>query len=121
MSNHKIVHIEIPAHDPKVGSEFYAEALGWKMQEFPEMEYIVFEAGDGPGGGFPKVDNQIKAGDVTVYVSTDDIEVSLAIIESLGGKTVIEKTEIPQTGWYAWFSDPTGNTMALYTSMNPEA
>ena len=120
MSKHNIVHVEIPANDPKAGSKFYSEAFGWGLQEFPEMDYITFDPGEGPGGGFPKVDDQIKPGDVTVYIETDDIEESLAKIESLGGKTVMEKTEIPQTGWFAWFNDPTGNTMALYTSMNPE-
>jgi len=27
------------------------------------------------------------------------------------------KTEIPQTGWFGIFSDPTGNKVALFTSM----
>jgi predicted enzyme related to lactoylglutathione lyase len=27
------------------------------------------------------------------------------------------KTEIPGTGWFAIFSDPTGVTLALYTGM----
>lgn len=120
MAKHEIVHIEIPVKDPKAGSQFYADLFGWNLQEFPDMDYITFEAGDGPGGGFPIVIDDIKVGDVTVYVSTDDIEATLTKIKSLGGKTVIPKTEIPQTGWYAWFTDPTGNTMALYTSMSKD-
>jgi hypothetical protein len=120
MAKHEIVHIEIPAKDPKAGSKFYADLFGWKLEEFPDMDYITFEVEEGPGGGFPKVDDQVKPGDVTVYVSTDDIEETLAKIESLGGKTVVPKTEIPQTGWFALFTDPTGNTMALFTSMSQD-
>ena len=50
-----------------------------------------------------------------VYVGTDDIEASLAKAESLGGSTIVPKTEIPGQGWFAVFTDPTGNRMALYT------
>ena len=120
MSTHDIVHIEIPAADIKSGGKFYADLFGWKLEEFPEMDYVTFEPGEGPGGGFNKLSDDVKPGDVMVYVSTDDIEATLTKIESLGGKTVVPKTEIPQTGWFAWFTDPTGNTMALYTSMNPD-
>ena len=48
--------------------------------------------------------------------ATDDIDASLAKAESLGGKTVIPKTEIPGVGWFGFFSDPTGNVVSLYTS-----
>ena len=120
MSKHEIVHIEIPVDNLETGSKFYADLFGWKVENIPEMDYTTFEAGEGPGGGFNKLSDEITPGDVMVYVSTDDIEASLAKIESLGGKTVVPKTEIPQVGWFAWFTDPTGNTMALYTSMNPD-
>lgn len=119
MAKHDIIHIEFPAKDLQADAKFYADCFGWKIQDLPEMEYAMFEAGDGPGGGFSKVGDEVKPGDVMVYISTDDIEASLAQIESLGGKTVMPKTEIPETGWFAWFSDPTGNIVALYTSMNP--
>lgn len=120
MNKNEIVHIEIPAADLKGSGKFYADLFGWKVEEIPEMDYVIFEAGEGPGGGFNKLSDEVKVGDVMVYVSTDDIEATLAKIESLGGKTVVPKTEIPKTGWFAWFTDPTGNTLALYTSMNPD-
>jgi predicted enzyme related to lactoylglutathione lyase len=41
-------------------------------------------------------------------------------VEELGGSIVTPKTDIPGTGWFGVFKDPTGNTLALYTSMNPE-
>jgi len=44
----------------------------------------------------------------------------LKLAESLGGKIVLPKSEIPNTGWFGIFEDPTGNQIALYTSMNPE-
>jgi uncharacterized protein len=52
------------------------------------------------------------------YVSTDDIDATLAHVEALGGKTLLPKTEIPHNGWFAFFADPAGNRIGLYTGMN---
>jgi len=52
-----------------------------------------------------------------VYLATDDIDATLATVEAHGGKTVLPKTEIPHVGWWAVFTDPTGNHLALYTSV----
>ncbi len=115
MSKHPIVHVEFSAHDPGAAAKFYAELFGWKVTPMPEMNYFTFDAEGGPGGGFPAVGEQFKAGDVLAYVATDDIEASLAKAESLGGKTVVPKTEIPSIGWFAMFADPTGNVVGLFT------
>ena len=62
----------------------------------------MFQADPGPGGGFVKSgDHGYKQGEVLIYISTDDIDATLAKVESLGGKTLQPKTEIPQTGWFA--------------------
>ncbi|SRR5712692_108223 len=124
MSDHSIVHLEIPAKDTAAGAKFYADLFGWKLQVEPSFDYHMFQADPGPGGGFVKVGEgpgggfgSYKAGEILVYVSTDDINASLAKVEALGGKTLVAKTEIPHQGWFAIFSDPTGNRVALYTAM----
>ena len=122
MSGRPIVHIEIPAQSPAKLSAFYKELFGWELQSVPGMPYVTFKTspmqfGDpGLGGGFPPIDGQLyKPGDVTVYIGSGDIEADLKQIERLGGKTVLPKTEIPSTGWYALFTDPDGNRLALFT------
>jgi predicted enzyme related to lactoylglutathione lyase len=121
MSTHPIVHVEIPSRDPAVNAKFYGDAFGWKLENAPEFNYWQFMPASGPGGGFPGVEGQFEAkiGELLVYIGTDDIEASLAKIESLGGKTLSPKQEIPGTGWFAFFQDPSGNKVALYKSMNP--
>ncbi|HSJ87949.1 MAG TPA: hypothetical protein VK909_12125 [Anaerolineales bacterium] len=47
------------------------------------------------------------------------IDADLKKVEQLAGSVVTRKTEIQGTGWYGIFKDPTGNALALYTSMNP--
>ena len=120
MSKRNVVHVEIPAANVKAAGMFYEELFGWKLQHVPEMNYTMWEAGDGSGGGLPQVSDEAPAGHVIVYIHSDDIDADLKKVEKLGGKVIHLKSEIPQTGWYAFFQDPTGNILGLYTSMNPE-
>jgi len=119
MSAHSVVHVEIPSTDPKVNAKFYGDAFGWKLDHDEQFDYWQFKPETGATGGFPGTDGPSggKIGEVIVYIGTDDIEASLAKIESLGGKTVAPKMEIPGTGWFAFFEDPSGNKLALYKRM----
>jgi predicted enzyme related to lactoylglutathione lyase len=122
MSNHPIVHIEIPAKDTKAAGKFYGDLFDWKIESDEMYNYVQFQAEGGPGGGFVDVGQsnapvEYKTDSLLVYVSTDDIDATLAKAESLGGKILMLKTEIPQVGWWGVFSDPSGNRIGLYTSM----
>jgi len=55
-----------------------------------------------------------------VYVDTADIDASLAKVEQLGGKVMLPRSEIPGMGWFALFSDPSGNQIGLFEDLeNP--
>lgn len=120
MSKRNIVHVEIPAANVESAGKFYQELLGWKLQHIPEMNYTMWESEGGESGGFTDVSADMPAGQVMVYIHSDDIEADLKKVEELGGKALHPKTEIPQTGWYGIFQDPTGNVLALYTSVDEE-
>jgi len=119
MSKRNVVHVEIPAANLEATGEFYRELFGWKIQPMPEMNYTMWEAADGSGGGFPQVSAENPAGQVLVYIASDNIDEDLEKVVELGGKVLHEKVEIPGMGWYGVFQDPTGNVLALYTGMNP--
>lgn len=120
MSKRNIVHVEIPAVDPDAAGTFYQKLFGWNIQSMPEMNYTMWESEGGDAGGFPKVSDDNPAGQVTVYIHSDDIDADLKKVEELGGRVLHPKSEIPQTGWFGVFQDPTGNVMAVYTSMDEE-
>ena len=120
VSKRNVVHVEIPAADVPAAGKFYQDLFGWKLQHVAEFDYTMWEDGSGYGGGFNKVSNDHPAGQVLVYIDSDDIEADLRKVEQLGGSIVTPKTEIPGTGWFGVFKDPTGNVLALYTSKNPD-
>jgi predicted enzyme related to lactoylglutathione lyase len=120
MSKRNVVHVEIPAANVQAAGTFYQELLGWKISHDDAMNYSMWEAGDGSGGGLPEVSKDAPAGQVLVYIDSDDIDADLKKVEKLGGAVVYPKTEIPKTGWFGLFKDPTGNVLGLYTSMNSD-
>ena len=125
MAAHPIVHIEFPASDPKAASKFYADLFGWQIQTDPNFaDYPMFQAEGGPGGGFVKAGTSevggalsYQAGETLLYVASEDIDADLRKAQSLGGTTMVPKTEIPQVGWFGVFKDPTGNKVGLFTSV----
>jgi uncharacterized protein len=126
MSGKPFVHIEIPAQDPVKAGEFYSELFGWECTHMPEMDYVTFNTQPelppmtALGGGFPRIDGETyKPNDVVAYVDSDDIEATLRQIEKLGGKALTAKMEIPGIGWFAFFCDPSGNRLALFTAQMP--
>jgi predicted enzyme related to lactoylglutathione lyase len=126
VSNHPIVHIEIPAKKAGEAGKFYGDLFGWKIEADPMYNYVQFQAEGGPGGGFAELagstanNPEYKPDSLIVYVGSDDIDADLAKVESLGGKTVFPKTEIPHVGWFAIFADPTGNRIALFKGVGQQ-
>lgn len=109
-------HIEFSANDPTAAGTFFRELFGWESHYDKALDYHMFSNGERSGGAFVKVDGtNVKPGYVCVYVNSDDIDADLAKVQSLGGAVMVPKTAIPNMGWFAIFSDPTGNPIGLYT------
>ena len=119
-----IVHFEIPADDQGRATEFYKAAFQWNINPMPQMDYNVvtttptdektgmpMEPGAINGGLFAR-EGDLKTPIITVDV--EDIDASLARIESLGGAVVKPKDAIPGMGYYAYFKDTEGNVLGLW-------
>ncbi len=118
MSKHSIVHVEFSANTLEGAEKFFRDVFGWEVQQMPEMNYAMYNTGDGIGGGFNPVSDTNPAGTTLVHIGTEDVNATLAEIEAHGGKTLVTKTEIPGMGWFAIFADPTGNNIGLYEAMD---
>lgn len=122
-----IVHFEIGCRDLAKVSGFYRDLLGWEYAPHapgaPPMAMIsnlgahVEKPTMGIGGHINQLGHPPHQY-VTVYALVDDIEATLKKVNALGGSTLIPKQEVPGMGWFAWFKDPEGNALGLWTNMN---
>lgn len=126
MIDHTIVHFEIFADDPEKIVKFYRDLFGWKIERMPgPAEYYgvetvpVDEKGElvrpGVNGGILKRQNP---GQIPVtFVQVESVDEYIKKIESLGGKVVVPKMEVPGICWWALALDPEGNQFAIMESM----
>ena len=116
------MHFEIPFDDGDRARAFYRDAFGWQLQEWGEGAYTLVTTGptgetgaEEPGfinGGMMRRENP---GDgPIVVIDVDDIDASLAKVESLGGQTLLGKQAVGEMGWTAYFKDVEGNSMGLW-------
>ncbi len=115
MADQPVLHIEVPTTNPAVTGTFYRDVFGWKTNINTEHNYATFESEKGYCGGFTgPSEPSYKPDRLLVYLATDDIDATLSTIEAHGGKTVVPKTEIPNVGQWAIFTDPADNHLGLF-------
>ena len=108
-----VVHFEIMGKSGRKLQEFYKKAFGWKIDNNNPMKYgLVKKERKGIGGGIGAPEEG-RPGYVTVYIEVSKPDTSLKIIESLGGKTIMPTTVIPNMVTFALFTDPDGNMVGL--------
>ena len=111
-----IVHVEIQSNDPPTTTRFFREVFGWKIREMPEMDYTLWNAASGPGGGFMKPQEGMSPGTLN-HILSKEIESDARKIQAAGGAILMPKTEIPKVGWFAVFREPGGAVLALYQDL----
>lgn len=111
MSN-PVVHFEVIGKDAQALSDFYGSLFGWQVNQIEGMGYGIVEKSDGGiGGGIGQAED--GPGHVTFYIQVDDPQAYLDKAESLGGKTVMPVTEIPDMATFALFADPEGHVVGV--------
>jgi uncharacterized protein len=110
----RISWFEIVGGDPARLHNFYSQLFGWKINADPETQYGMVSAQDAHIDGGIGPDPEGGPGYVTLYVGVDDINASMAMVERLGGKTVMAPTELAEFGvTIALFEDPSGHVIGM--------
>jgi predicted enzyme related to lactoylglutathione lyase len=109
----KIVHVEVIGKDGKKLQDFYSELFDWAVDTNNPMNYGTFSADDaGVGGGIAGAQPG-EPSRVTFYVEVEDLDEYLRKAEALGGKAIIEPSDVPGGPRLAMFTDPEGNIVGL--------
>ena len=112
------MHWEIQTSNAPKCQSFFADLFGWHVDSSNPMGYGFVDTHDqGINGGIAQADGPNR---VTFYVEVDDLQAYLDKAETLGGKTVVPVTEIPNVVTLAMFADPEGNVVGLVKSDSPE-
>jgi hypothetical protein len=108
-----VTHFEINAQDAPATQKFYTDLFGWGIDTNNPENYGVIDTknkGTGINGGIG-ASREGKSW-VTFYVETDDPAATLAKVERLGGRRVMEPMDAGNVV-YALFADPEGNVIGL--------
>lgn len=115
----EVCWMELMVEDPAPLFPFYSELFGWTFSAPMAMngtEYTSFEInGVGVGGFLKRPPNVPAMPPVWMnYFSVDSVETWTEKAATLGGKVVMPKTEIPETGFFSLVEDPTGAVSYLF-------
>lgn len=109
-----IVHFEIRGRDPQRLQQFYSSLFGWAIDAANPLGYALIQHGiggppEGIGGGIARADTP----QVLVYVQVVDLHETLRLAGEMGGKAVLQPTDVPGRPSIAQFQDPEGNLVGL--------
>jgi predicted enzyme related to lactoylglutathione lyase len=110
---------ELMTNDVAAAKQFYAELLGWGMNDMPMegLTYTVLKEGDEEVGGImAKPPEAAQAPPYWgCYVTVDNVDAVAKKAEALGAKTIVPPTDIPEVGRFYVFQDPQGAVLSLIT------
>jgi predicted enzyme related to lactoylglutathione lyase len=118
----KFCHIELTTKDVGVAKEFYGSLFDWRLEDMPmgDGTYTSINTGVDPGGGMmappmPEVPTAWMA-----YVEVEDVAQTVERVKQLGGTVNLDKTPIPEMGFFAVIADPTGGVIGVWEAPEKE-
>jgi predicted enzyme related to lactoylglutathione lyase len=115
MAQPAVAWFEVTGKNRRKLQNFYSRLFAWQVQDAGDGSGygLVQAAPKGIGGGIGAAQDG-GPGAVTFYVEVDNPAEYLARAETLGGKTIVPPTEIPNFGLtFAFFADPEGHVVGL--------
>ncbi len=108
---HNVNYVELHTQNVDQARAFYGELFGWKFNSLPMKPR--YEEIQGPqAGGI--MEEPAGSGYWLQYIDVEDVTASAKKAQELGGKVLKPKTEVPDLGWFAIVSDPSGAPFALW-------
>ena len=114
---HRVIHFELFAKEPDRASDFYSEIFGWLLTKkvAGKEDYWLISTGQGSERGINGGMKTRASGQTGMIptIEVEDVDATLAKVETQGGKVVEPKKKIGGTGYLAYCSDTEGNLFAI--------
>ena len=109
---------QLNATDTAAAKKFYTGLIGWQTKDDPMSGapgmYTTFLKSDGMAGGMmPMPPGSPAPAHWLPYFASADVDATVSKASSLGGKTFVPPTDIPNVGRFAVLADPQGAMFAL--------
>jgi predicted enzyme related to lactoylglutathione lyase len=113
LSNGKICYVELPAIDIEKSSLFYAEVFGWNIRTGSNGR-LEFDDGIGEVSGTWVTGRQAATEQgLLLSIMVDNVDDTVKLLES-HGSSIVNKANIGDDQFIAWFTDPAGNVLGIY-------
>ena len=105
---------ELMTSDPDAARDFYTRLVGWgtSIWDSGSDPYEMWMNGEMPVGGLMGLPTPEVPPCWLSYLSTPDLDETLASVRRLGG-TVMEEMAVPEVGRFAVLQDPQGGVFAV--------
>ncbi len=109
------MQFQILSKTPDKTAEFYSTLFGWKIDTSNAMGYRQIDTGSTEGikGGIWPAPPQAPDF-VQLFMAVDDVKEAVVRAETLGAKTLIPPTQLPDGDEMAVMLDPQGMSFALW-------
>ena len=115
--NKPVIHFEMGCDNLSETVEFYKDIFNWDIITKDNLASINFNTKNGIPGHITDLVTEIR-NYITIYIETETIDKDLKLIESKGGRTLVNPVNLPDGRTFAWFQDVAGNTVGLLTPLN---
>ncbi|MDA2934473.1 VOC family protein [Acidobacteria bacterium AH-259-D05] len=115
----KFVWHELLTTDLDAAKEFYTQLIGWGTKQWEGSDpYTMWMNQDTPVGGVVTLsEEELKEGvppHWLAFLGAPDIDSVKVQVEGLGGRILVEPTEVPDAGRFSIMADPQGALFAVF-------
>jgi predicted enzyme related to lactoylglutathione lyase len=117
--SHPFTYCELHTEDPARAKAFYAELFAWKMSDSPSPvgPYTEIHPGEGIEAGLMKKQSPAAPSHWLTYIRVPDLDAAMKRARDLGGALLVDRSEVPDTGWFCVMADPVGAVFGMFQSM----
>lgn len=115
----RVSHFEISSDNPERTIKFYQGVFEWSVNQWGDQEYWMLSTGteaEGINGAIMQRPDYAGGTSVINTIMVDDLDATVAKIETHGGSVVVPKMAIPEMGYLVYFRDTEGNVLGAMQS-----
>ncbi|OLP53750.1 glyoxalase [Rhizobium rhizosphaerae] len=123
----RFVWHELMTSDPAAAAAFYAQVVGWTVEDsgMPGLDYRIASAGKDMVAGIMDMPPHLAESGARPhwlgYIGVDDVDAAAARLTAEGGAVHRAPEDIPGVGRFAVVSDPQGAVYCLFHASTPGA